>query len=367
MKPAATMIPGFGKQSLVLGSAPGCDVLLQGEGVAPEHARILHQGGGALTFIAGPGHTTANGRPLTQGEQVPFDFRTQFVCGRAPVPLNHRAILLAILAEGQHKAPPGQLVLGRDPARASVVVANGSVSSQHATLLADRLMIIDHGSTSGTFVGPTKIPPNTPTPLDPRGFVALGPVPFPVELLLELARAANGGVPLPAPPAAPAAHPAHPAQPMAQTGVVHAAPSGGGGARKAKTILGHMDFSAGQKPVKSIGRTPDNDIVLSHPQVSSHHALLHQIGGQLFVEDRGSANGTYVRGHRIAPGQKIASRAARRSTSARCRCRSRPRAAARRSSAGGERARSLGGPAALRDRGLEPAARGARSRQPGRR
>jgi ABC-type multidrug transport system ATPase subunit len=40
--------------------------------------------------------------------------------------------------------------------------------------------------------------------------------------------------------------------------------------------------------------------------VSSHHALLHQIGGRLFIEDRGSANGTYVRGQRIAPGQKIA-------------------------------------------------------------
>src|SRR5678816_1323910 len=33
---------------------------------------------------------------------------------------------------------------------------------------------------------------------------------------------------------------------------------------------------------------------------------LHQIGGQLYIEDAGSANGTYVRGNRIAPGQKIA-------------------------------------------------------------
>ncbi len=76
--------------------------------------------------------------------------------------------------------------------------------------------------------------------------------------------------------------------------------------KKNKTILGQLDFTAGQKPTRSIGRTPDNDIIISHAQVSSRHAFLHQIGGNMFIEDRGSGNGTYVRGHRIAPGQKIA-------------------------------------------------------------
>ncbi|MBL8743970.1 MAG: ATP-binding cassette domain-containing protein, partial [Myxococcales bacterium] len=85
-----------------------------------------------------------------------------------------------------------------------------------------------------------------------------------------------------------------------------AAPAAGSGVKKNKTILGHLEFGSGQKPVRNIGRTPDNDIVIQHPQVSSRHALLHQVGGQLFIEDRGSANGTYVRGHRVAPGQKIA-------------------------------------------------------------
>ena len=33
---------------------------------------------------------------------------------------------------------------------------------------------------------------------------------------------------------------------------------------------------------RSIGRTPDNDISISHPQVSSRHALLHRINDQLF-------------------------------------------------------------------------------------
>jgi ABC-type multidrug transport system ATPase subunit len=70
-------------------------------------------------------------------------------------------------------------------------------------------------------------------------------------------------------------------------------------------VLGQFDFTSSAKPVRTIGRTPDNDIVINHPQVSSRHALLHSVGGRLFIEDRGSANGTFVHGHRIAPGQKI--------------------------------------------------------------
>ena len=102
----------------------------------------------------------------------------------------------------------------------------------------------------------------------------------------------------------------HPQVAMPQGGqpMTSAIPSTPAGApvKKNKTVLGHLEFQPGAQPVKTIGRTPDNDIVLNHPQVSSHHALLHHIQGRLFVEDKGSANGTYVRGQRIAPGQKIA-------------------------------------------------------------
>lgn len=86
-----------------------------------------------------------------------------------------------------------------------------------------------------------------------------------------------------------------------------AAGAAGAPGKKHKTVLGHLDFAAGGAPdVITIGRTPDNKIVVPHPQASSRHAFLHQINGQLFIEDRGSANGTYVRGHRVSPGQKIA-------------------------------------------------------------
>jgi ABC-type multidrug transport system ATPase subunit/pSer/pThr/pTyr-binding forkhead associated (FHA) protein len=290
------MIPGFGKQVLTIGSSPASDIVLQGPGVLPEHARLFHQGGGSLLFVSS-GPASVNGRPLGQGEQVAFDLRTPFMVGQVQVPLHHPAIALALMAPGQLTAPAGQLIIGRDPARASLVLQHGSVSSQHATVVLDRMMVIDHGSTSGTFVAQTKLTPNAPTPLDPQGIIAFGPVQVEVSLLMRLAQAGQhahaGAAPLAAAPAVSAAAP------------VVSAPAGAPG-KKNKTVLGHLDFGGNTQATKTIGRTPDNDIVVNHPQASSRHAWLHQVNGQLYVEDRGSANGTYVRGQRIAPNQKIA-------------------------------------------------------------
>lgn len=44
------MIPGLGKQRIVIGSAPHCDIQLNQPGVMPEHAAIVHQGGISRQF-----------------------------------------------------------------------------------------------------------------------------------------------------------------------------------------------------------------------------------------------------------------------------------------------------------------------------
>jgi ABC-type multidrug transport system ATPase subunit/pSer/pThr/pTyr-binding forkhead associated (FHA) protein len=315
------MLPGFGKQTIVIGSAPHCDVVLQGPGVAPEHARIHHQGNGVLLFIdAGASQTLCNGQPMAPGSQVPFDFRTTFVCGGAQLPLNHPAIVLMLMARGQLTAPPGQVIVGRDPTRSSLVIQHPSVSSQHATVMLDRMMVVDNNSTSGTWVGPNRIPPGTPVPLDPNGVVALGPVPVVVSVLGQVLHAMmGGGGPVAAPlapgapgtvgmmagggaPSAPMGAPmGAPAPSMAQPGPYGAAQP----YKKAQTVLGRLPMGAGNKDTIRIGRTPDNDIVVEHPQVSSRHAALIKRGGKLFLQDLRSANGTFVKGHRLPPGGEM--------------------------------------------------------------
>jgi pSer/pThr/pTyr-binding forkhead associated (FHA) protein len=50
----------------------------------------------------------------------------------------------------------------------------------------------------------------------------------------------------------------------------------------------------------TIGKHPDNDIVLTDdPSVSRHHALLERVGGRWSIRDLGSTNGVFVNGARI--------------------------------------------------------------------
>ncbi|MBM4375236.1 MAG: FHA domain-containing protein [Deltaproteobacteria bacterium] len=286
------MIPSFGKQTLSIGSHPQCDVVLQGHGVASEHARITNQGGGKLVLThLGAGATVVDGRQMGAGEATAFDFRQQFRIGDAALPLDHPAITSMLVSVGTASAPPGQLIIGRDPARSSLVIGHPSVSSLHCTVALDRQMVTDHGSTSGTYLAGQKLTPNQPAPLPRDGAIYLGPVPVRLDFLQNLAMQLRGGSPEPVLPAG---------------GYGAAAPAADtGGVRKHKTVFGQLDFGAGGPAVRTIGRTPGNDIVVTHPQVSSRHAQVEQIDGRVFVTDLGSANGTHVNGHRLVPGQRV--------------------------------------------------------------
>src|SRR3954470_4933138 len=52
--------------------------------------------------------------------------------------------------------------------------------------------------------------------------------------------------------------------------------------------------------VNSIGRDVNNSIVIDDTYVSADHALLTFRGRAWYVEDRGSTNGTWVNGNRVA-------------------------------------------------------------------
>ena len=49
----------------------------------------------------------------------------------------------------------------------------------------------------------------------------------------------------------------------------------------------------------SIGRSPDNGLVIDNPAVSHYHARVFNEDGRLMLEDFGSMNGTFVNGQRV--------------------------------------------------------------------
>ncbi len=55
-----------------------------------------------------------------------------------------------------------------------------------------------------------------------------------------------------------------------------------------------------EKEVTTIGRKPDNDIIIDNQAVSGHHAQIKTEGEALFIEDLSSLNGTYLNSQKIA-------------------------------------------------------------------
>jgi len=72
-------------------------------------------------------------------------------------------------------------------------------------------------------------------------------------------------------------------------------------------ILGEVPV--GSKEV-SIGRSPDNALVIDNPAVSHYHARVFNEEGRMMLEDFGSMNGTFVNGQRVKmvmlkPGDRV--------------------------------------------------------------
>ena len=49
----------------------------------------------------------------------------------------------------------------------------------------------------------------------------------------------------------------------------------------------------------SIGRLPENDLVIEDTSLSRRHALIETVDGSVIVSDCGSQNGTFVNGKRV--------------------------------------------------------------------
>ncbi len=227
-----------------------------------------------------------------------MDDRTDIVTGNPPV--------LELRAAGRTwQASVGRTwTIGRAN-EADIRLEDPHVSREHAVLQATPAgwVLVNHSS-NGMFVNGQRV--DSVTILSRPVTVLLGSASSGEALQI---RPINP-VARPAPPVNPMARPAPPVNPVARP-----APSAGPpgppprnppqpppprAPSRATTIARPASaVHAINQMVVTIGRAPENDVVLGDLLVSRRHATLRRSGNQWELVDHNSANGTYVNGNRI--------------------------------------------------------------------
>ena len=288
----------LGRQTIRIGSSAACEICLEGDGVPPVAAEIIHHGGGRLSFM--PSSATQSrgaGKALTPGVAVPFDFTVKYQIGSVTVPNAHPDLSLMMMGRGYLTPKDEQLIVGRDPERCHVVMNSPGVSGCHASFhCGTPLRVIDLNSKSGTWHRGVRLQPQIAHDLPDDAVLSLGPLPLPVDLVRKLHQALSEGQ-------TKGGHIRTEAMPL-RTLERKALPSRlpTPPPTKNRTVMGTIRME--QTSASTIGRTPDNDIILDYAQISSHHARLIHLDHQVFVEDNGSEFGTEVRGTRLKSGQR---------------------------------------------------------------
>jgi ABC-type multidrug transport system ATPase subunit/pSer/pThr/pTyr-binding forkhead associated (FHA) protein len=183
--------------------------------------------------------------------------------------------LLVRTRRSDHRLESGtEYRIGRDPA-ADIVLDDARVSWRHATLRADgqSWVLEDLGSTNGTWVGPERT----------------NRVEIRSNCVVRLGNPDDGAV-LRFEPQQPPPEPVRAPAPDPQVSMAHL-PS-----------VDRRPTSRMPLPVKvmRIGRTPENDLVVSDLGVSRKHAELRKSqSGRYQIIDLGSHNGTFVNGSRL--------------------------------------------------------------------
>ena len=228
---------------------------------------------GEATVAAAPQTCPVCGTSNPPGEVwcAECGFRLDAVPGEAPAQEPAQAALKLVAQRGGAEYPLaiGTHLVGRSQ-EAQVFLNHPSVSRRHALLVVDEngLQIEDLGSTNGTRVDGVPLKPHEPLRLTRRASLVFGEE----ELVLEG---------LPEEPAAEAEPQAPPEGPV---------------------LLGDDGKTVPLKPgVNTVGRRPDNSIVIPDPYVSGRHAEISVEGEAVTLTDKASTNGTLVNGERIPP------------------------------------------------------------------
>ena len=147
--------------------------------------------------ISAQGPSAANGAPRrAESARRRSTSARSSPSGRRPSRSRTRRSPLMLMSPGELQAPRGQVIVGREASRASLVIAHPAVSGHardgHARPHAGRRPRARRAARRSPG---SASPPNQPVPDRPNGVIAFGPVPVPVGVLVAASRrrARRGG------------------------------------------------------------------------------------------------------------------------------------------------------------------------------
>ncbi len=189
----------------------------------------------------------------------------------------------------------GETTVGRD--MADILLSHGTVSRKHASIFAgpDGIFLMDAGSTNGTLLNGEKIAPEEKHELEDGAEISFGSVVFKFEMAEEL-------------PEASVADATAEAQTDAENDELT-------NLQDEESVKEETSFSVvlkhketGEELVagegnSTVGRRPDNDIVIPDPYCSGSHAKISVSMDDILLTDLGSTNGTMVNGVSVEEGQ----------------------------------------------------------------
>ena len=339
----------------IIGSAPGCAIVLEGEGVQPRHAVLQGTPQGAAAIRAGdPGaellvngiRLGADPTPVLHGDKIrigPHEIlavdsrrvgNTQLFDSGAfsdlvpaprpsgpPTPTAASGGRLVCLTDGrEYTFGDEPLVFGRD-AGSDVVVGGTEVSRRHAEIQASpEGYLLTDLSVNGTYVNGERI--------GRRHLLARADV---IRIGHDEFRFYADAAPLPSgrprrsmppqttPPRPPTGAGArlsdtlHGVLPSSLPG--SATPTSPTTAPLASLLVRSGDLKGRRLPIKTpvvnIGRADFNDVVIADPSVSTSHAKLQRRDDVWVLSDLNSTNGTFLEGERLtdeaalAPGATV--------------------------------------------------------------
>lgn len=304
----------------VLGRVPECDICLVDSGISRRHAQLeIGADGCFITDLGSANGTQVDGKTLTASQRSPlaygktitiFNFQlileappgvTKYGATRtvtpesaatravaqaevAPVALQYR------LANGMiqtHSLREGEHIIGRG-SDCQVKIDSKLISRHHArlTVRGSQMWIADLGSKNGVRRGGQLLAPNQNYPINPGENFQINEIAFQISggktttgSFATMPDMAVSGAPV-----------------FGETNTMVWADAGAGKGmgmevaveRRPLNLMGHERIT--------VGRAPDNQIVLNHPMVSRYHAVIERMGTRSRILDLHSANGIFING-----------------------------------------------------------------------